>query len=95
MVLGGYACLAAVGEQVYVPPVRQRQSGQATMMSRLAALVKRVAGLHGVRLKACDCAEEFTIQGNCLLNRHEKLDFECPWLADPSREPVDGKMFTL
>jgi hypothetical protein len=61
----------------------------------LATLVKWVAKLHEDGLKACHCAEEFTLQGIRPLDRREKLAFECPWLADPNREPVDSKIFIL
>jgi hypothetical protein len=62
MVLDGYACSAAVGEQVSTPPpfVKDKRGGPA-MTPHLVTLVKRVAKLHEAGLKACHCAEEFTL----------------------------------
>jgi hypothetical protein len=65
------------------------------MTPRLAALVKRVAELREVGLKACHCIEEFTLQRIRPLDRREKLAFEYPRLADPNGDPTDGKIFIL
>jgi hypothetical protein len=65
------------------------------MMLCLAALVKRVAELREAGLKACHCAEEFTLRWIRPLGHQEKLAYKCPWLAHPSREPAAGKVFTL
>jgi hypothetical protein len=43
VVLGGYACLATVGEQAYVSPFVKDKQGELTMTPCLAALIKRVA----------------------------------------------------
>jgi hypothetical protein len=76
------------------PPFIKDEWGEPVMTPHLASLIKRVAELHEARLKACHCAEEFTLQQILLLDRREKLAFECPRLADPSYEPADGKIFT-
>jgi hypothetical protein len=60
----------------------------------LTSLIKRVAKLCKAGLKTYHCAEEFTLRQIRPLGHREKLAFECPWLADPSREPTDGKIFT-
>jgi hypothetical protein len=60
----------------------------------LAALIKQVGELHEARLKACHCAEEFTLWRIRPLGHREKLAIECPQLVDLSREPADGKIFT-
>jgi hypothetical protein len=65
------------------------------MSPRLAALVNRVAELCEAGLKACHCAEEFTLWRIRPLGGREKLAFECPRLADPNREAADGKIFIL
>jgi hypothetical protein len=61
----------------------------------LSALVKRVAELREADLKACHCIEEFTLRWIHPLGHWEKLAFECPRLADPTREPADGTIFIL
>jgi hypothetical protein len=43
------------------PPFVKEKRGVPPMTPRLAALVKRVAELREARLKACHCAEEFTL----------------------------------
>jgi hypothetical protein len=77
------------------PPFIKDKWGELPMTPRLAALGKRVAELRVVGLKACHYAEIFTLQRICSLDHQEKLAFECPWLADPSCEPADGKIFIL
>jgi hypothetical protein len=76
------------------PPFVKDKRDEPTMTPCLAALIKQVAELHKARLKACHCTEEFTLQRIHPLGRREKMAFECPRLADPSREPVDGKILT-
>jgi hypothetical protein len=44
------------------PPFVKDKRGEPAMMPRLAALVKWVAKLHEVGLKACHCTKEFTLQ---------------------------------
>jgi hypothetical protein len=65
------------------------------MTPRLVTLVKRVAELCTIDLRVCHCVEEFTHRWICPLGRREKLAYDYPRLADPSREPVAGKMFNL
>jgi hypothetical protein len=65
------------------------------MTPHLVALVKRVAELCDIGLRVCHCVEEFTLQHIRPLDRWEKLAYDCPWLADASREPAAGKMFNL
>jgi hypothetical protein len=77
------------------PPFVKDKWGEPPMTPRLAALVKQVAELCEAGLKYCHCAEEFTIQQIHPLGCREKLAFECLWLADPNREPADGKIFIL
>jgi hypothetical protein len=66
--------------------------GEPKMTPRLTTLVKRVAELHNIGLRACHCDEEFTHRWIRPLGRRKKLAFECPRLADPSREPTYGKI---
>jgi hypothetical protein len=61
----------------------------------LAALVKHVIELRDTSLQACHYAEEFTLQWIHPLDRWEKLAYECPWLVDPRREPITGKIFNF
>jgi hypothetical protein len=77
------------------PPFVKDKRGEPAITPLLAALVKRVAELREARHKACHYAEEFTLQRIHPLGHREKLAFECPRLADQSREPSDGKIFTL
>jgi hypothetical protein len=56
---------------------------------------QRGAELHEASLKACHCTEEFYLRRICPIGRWEKLAYECPRLADPSREPADGEIFSL
>jgi hypothetical protein len=65
------------------------------MTPHLTALVKRVAELHAADLQACHNVEEFTLQWIRPLGHWEKLAYDCPWLANLSREPAAGKMFNL
>jgi hypothetical protein len=77
------------------PPFIKDKRGEPTMTPRLVALVKRVAELRETGLKACHCAEEFTLWRIRPLGRREKHALDCSRLADPSREPADGKIFNL
>jgi hypothetical protein len=79
------------GNKFMFPPIIEDKRNEPLMNDCLTALVKRVAKLREVRLKACHCIEEFNLQRNCSLDRQEKLAFECPRLSDPSREPAKGK----
>jgi hypothetical protein len=65
------------------------------MTPRLAALVKQVAELRTADLWACHCTKEFTLWRIRSLGQWEKLAYNCSRLADPSREPIVGKMFNL
>jgi hypothetical protein len=76
-------------------PLIKNKRGEPKMTPCLAALVKRVAELHDVGLRACHWIEEFTLQQIHPLGHQEKLAYECPWLADPSREPATGKIFNF
>jgi hypothetical protein len=76
------------------PPFIKDKQDEPMMMPRLPALIKLVAELYEVGLKDCHYAEEFTLRWIRPLGHWEKLAFECPRLADPSRELVDGKIFT-
>jgi hypothetical protein len=64
------------------------------MTAHLKALIKWAAKLHQDGLEACHYTEEFTLQWGPLGHR-EKLAFECPWLADPNRDPPAGKILNL
>jgi hypothetical protein len=64
------------------------------MMPCLQVMINRVAELHQAGLRACHCAEEFTLRRILPLGRQEKLAYECSWFANPNREPVDGKILT-
>jgi hypothetical protein len=77
------------------PPFIKDKRGEPPMTPRLANLVKRVAELREASLKACHCTKEFTLRQIHPLARRENLAFECPRLADPNREPADGKIFIL
>jgi hypothetical protein len=63
------------------PPVVKAQRTEPLMNAHLAALVKRVAELHRVRLKACHCVEEFHLQQIRPLGHQDKCAYEWPgWL---------------
>jgi hypothetical protein len=61
----------------------------------LAALVRRVTELRDADLWVCHYAEDFTRQWIRPLGCWEKLPYECPRLANPSREPADGRSSVL
>jgi hypothetical protein len=86
-----------MGEHVVVPPppLVGNQKGEPKMTPRLTTLVKRVVELCTAGLRACHCTEEFTLRQIHPLGRCEKLAYDCPRLADPSREPTVGKMSDL
>jgi hypothetical protein len=65
------------------------------MTPRLTTLVKWVAELYAAGLQACHCAEEFILRWILPLGRREKLAYDCPRLADSSRETAAGKMFNI
>jgi hypothetical protein len=65
------------------------------MTPRLAALVKWVVELHTAGLRACHCAEEFTLRRIHPLGHRERLAYDYSRLVDPSHEPAAGKIFNL
>jgi hypothetical protein len=75
------------------PPAIKYQRKESPMTDRLAALVRRIAELCQAGLEACHCAEEFYLRRICPLGRRKTLAFESPRLADPSRDPLPGKIF--
>jgi hypothetical protein len=76
-----------------LPPLIDDKRGEPKMTSYLTALVKRVAELRDAYLWVCQCAKQFIHRWICPLGRWEKLAFECPRLADSSREAASGKIF--
>jgi hypothetical protein len=86
-----------VGEQASVPPpldISGKQSGPKMTM-RLSTLVKQITNLREAGLKACHCIEEFHLRHIRPLGHREKLAYECPQLADPSRDLAGGKVFSF
>jgi hypothetical protein len=77
------------------PPIIKAQRTEPPMNAWLAALVKRVAELRMAGLKACHCIEEFHLRRIRLLDRRDKCAYDCPRMADSSREPADGGLPTL
>jgi hypothetical protein len=77
-----------------LPPHIDNKWGELEMTPCLAALFKQVIELCGTGLRTCHYAKEFTLQQIRPLGRREKLAYECPRLADPSRDPVDSKILT-
>jgi hypothetical protein len=65
------------------------------MTDRLAALIKRVAKLCQAGLEACHYVEEFFLWRIHPLGHRKTLAFECPRMADPSRDPSEGDLFVL
>jgi hypothetical protein len=47
------------GNKLLFPPIIKDKWNDPSMNDRLTALVKRVAELHEVGLKACHCVKEF------------------------------------
>jgi hypothetical protein len=68
--------------------------GELEVTPCLTALVKRVIELHDTGLRACHCAEEFTLQRIHPIGHQDKLAYECSWLADPCCDPTDSKILT-
>jgi hypothetical protein len=65
------------------------------MTDRLATLIKRVAELRQAGLEACHCVAEFHLRWIHPLGHRKTLAFECPQMADPSRDPSKGDLFIL
>jgi hypothetical protein len=63
------------------------------MTNFLAALVKRITEPRLAKLKACHYVEEFHLRRICPLGRRKTLAFKCPWMADPSHDPLEGNIF--
>jgi hypothetical protein len=77
------------------PSAIKNKRMEPPMTDRLAALIKRVAELRQASLEACHRIEEFHLRRICPLGRRKTLAFECPWMADPSRDPSKGDLFVL
>jgi hypothetical protein len=75
-----------------LPPLIDDKRGELEGTPRLAALAKRVTELRDVYLQACHHIEEFTLWWIHPLGHRDKPAFECPRLADPSRDPNDSKI---
>jgi hypothetical protein len=65
------------------------------MTDRLAALTKCVAELRQAGLEVCHCVEEFYVRRIRLLGHRKILASECPRMANPYREPLEGYLFVL
>jgi hypothetical protein len=78
-----------------LPSLIDDKPGEPKLTLRLIALVKRVAEHHDIGLRACHCAEEFTLRWIHPHGCREKLAFECPRVAYPRYEPASGKIFIL
>jgi hypothetical protein len=74
------------------PPTIKDQWKELPMTDRLAALVRRVTELRQAELEACHYAEEFYLRWIRPIGRWKTLAFESPRLADPSRDPLPGKI---
>jgi hypothetical protein len=68
---------------------------EPSMTDCLVALTKLIAELHQAGLKVCHCIEEFYLRRICPLGCQKILAFECPRMADPNREHLDGCHFVL
>jgi hypothetical protein len=77
------------------PPAIKNKRSEPPMTNRLAALTKRVADLRQTGLEVCHCVEEFYLWWIRPLAHRKKLAFECPRLADPHREPLEGYLFVF
>jgi hypothetical protein len=75
-----------------LPLLIDNKRGEPKITPRLAALVKWVAELCNAGLQACHCTEEFTLRSICPLGHREKLAYEWPRLANPSRDPADSEI---
>jgi hypothetical protein len=82
-------------DMLVLPPLIDDKRGEPKVTPRLTALVKRVAKLYNTGLQTCHCTEDLTHRQIRPLGHQEKLAFECPRLADPSREPASGEIFIL
>jgi hypothetical protein len=65
------------------------------MNDSLSALVKHVAELCEAGLKAYHCIKECHLRQIHPLGHRDKLAFECPQMANPSRDPADGQICFL
>jgi hypothetical protein len=65
------------------------------MTDHLATLVKCITEMRQAGLEACHCVEEFHLRQILPLGRWKTLAFECPRMADPSRDPSEGNIFVL
>jgi hypothetical protein len=75
-----------------LPPQIDDKWGEPEITPFLAALAKQVTQLCQAGLWACHYAEEFTLRPISPLGHREKLAYECPWLADPTREPASSNI---
>jgi hypothetical protein len=80
--------------QLYTPLVNKKR-GELKMTPCLVALVKWVVELRATGLLACHCTEELTLWRIHPLDHRERLAYNCPQLADLSREPAGGMMFNF
>jgi hypothetical protein len=78
-----------------LPPLIDDKWREPKMTPCLATLVKQVAELCDTGLRACHCVEKFTHRRIHPLGHQEKLAFEFPRRADPSREPASGMIFII
>jgi hypothetical protein len=65
------------------------------MTDCLVALVKHIAKLCQAELDACHYVEEFQLRRIRPLDHRKTLVFKCSWMADPSRDPLEGNIFVL
>jgi hypothetical protein len=77
------------------PPVIKNKQMKPLMTDRLAALIKRVAELRQAGIEVCHCVKEFHLRWIRPLGRQKTLTFECPRMADLSRDPSEGDLFVL
>jgi hypothetical protein len=91
MVLGWYARPAWENKLLF-PPVVKAQRKESPMKACLAAMDKRVSELREAGLKAYHYIKEFHHRWIHPLGRQDKYAYECPRMADPNREPEDGKL---
>jgi hypothetical protein len=81
-------------EHLLSPLIKDKQKALEES-PRLKALVNLMAELHRARLEACHCIKEFILRRIRPLGRKEKMAFECPRFADPSRNPSSGKTLSF
>jgi hypothetical protein len=60
-------------KKLLFPPFITDKRGESKMTPRMAAPIKRAAEFRKVVLKACHCAQEFTLWQICSLGHWEKL----------------------